>query len=151
MEANITNNTELTSRPLPVVQSYSRGAQFTTINVGRSEAKSDKGNEEEEQTHSCTTLTIKAATPVAAADVFGLLWANGLYSAMSTEELAAIAERFALTGYDALAASLIAGRYTYAEELACHRKAILGDTAELEELTAFADECKAMAKAVFAD
>lgn len=152
MEANITNNAKLSARPLPVVQSYSRGAQFTTINVGRSAAESDNGGESEDgQTHSCTTLTVKSASPLSAADVFGLLWTNGLYTSISTEELAAIAERFGLTTYDALAASLISGRYTYAEELACHRKAILGDTAELEELTSFADECKAMAKAVFTD
>ncbi len=145
MDTTITHSADLPSQPLPIVQSYSRGAQFTTVNVGRSASADDKG----EERHSCTTLAVKSATPVTAADVFALLWANGLYPELSAEELAALAERFTLTTYDMLAAALIAGRYTYAEELACHRKAILGQTAELEELAAFADECKARARAVF--
>ena len=74
MDTTITHSSDLPSRPLPIVQSYSRGAQFTTVNVGRSAATDGKG----EELHSCTTLAVKSASPVTAADVFGLLWAKGL-------------------------------------------------------------------------
>ena len=56
---------------------------------------------------------------------------------------------FAIPDYDTLAAVLISGRYTYPEELSCHRKAILGDMQPLTELNAYVEQCKSLAAQCF--
>ncbi len=145
MKTTITQNEGLPGRPISFVQSHSRSRHFATINVGAKEQEA-----EDVQTFSCTTLAIQSETTLNANDVFGALYANGLYGDIAATELCGIAAALHIGSYDSLCATLIAGRYSYAEELAAHRKALLGDTEELAELTAFAEECKAKAKAAFA-
>ena len=56
---------------------------------------------------------------------------------------------FAIPDYDTLAAVLISGRYTYPEELSCHRKALLGDMQPLTALNAYVEQCKGLAAQCF--
>ncbi len=143
MKANLTQNTDLASRPSVFVQSHTSALHFTTINVGiKPMADTD--------TYECTTLSIVSTTLPSSNDIFRYLYERGLYPSVSTEEVTELSSALHLDTYDALSAALIAGRYTYAEELACHRKALLGDTEELSQLDTFASECKQMAKDVFA-
>lgn len=155
IETSINQTSGLQSAPQPVVQMYGRNKQVTTVNVGiKKEEKADgenniTGGDGDGFVYSCTTLSLVSASPVTIGEVLRTLCANNLYGALQTDELAAIAERFGVTIYEALAAALISGRYTYADELACHRKALLGDAEDLAQLASFADECKAMARGVF--
>lgn len=126
-------------QPSVIVQSHSRDRHFTTINIGRKH--NDSGG-----THECSTLSLVTSSHLTAEAAFRTIYNNGLYDAMAAGEVAALAEAFGIGDYKTLAATLIAGRYTVAEELAAHRKALSGDSADLEELSAFAERCKALAK-----
>lgn len=127
-------------KPRTVAQSHTRSLHVTTLNVGHTE---------QADAHACTTLSIVTDQVPTAQQVFRALCENALYDALTTDELADIAQTFAIQTYEELAAALIAGRYTYADELSCHREALLGTTQKLEALNAFVQECKAKARAVF--
>lgn len=51
--------------------------------------------------------------------------------------------------YDTLAAILVSGKYTYPEELSCHRKVLLGNMQPLKELNAYVEQCKSLAAQCF--
>ncbi len=145
------------TRPLPIVRSYARQTEFLTLNLGM-QPYEPEGEVQDVPTDAAgkkstmyrgITVSVSHRGRMDAAGILSLLYAQGLYPRTDTRFLQALVCTFGITGYKQLAALLIGGRYSYAEELAAHRKALSGDTADLEELSRFAEECKAMARPVF--
>ncbi|MCI7776715.1 MAG: hypothetical protein MR534_04190 [Prevotellaceae bacterium] len=144
-------------QPLPIVRSYARQTEFLTLNLdmqpcepdGEAQDASADDAGQKSVLYSGVTVSVSHRGRMDAAGILSLLYAQGLYPRIDTRFLKDLSLTFGITDYRQLAALLIGGRYSYAEELAAHRKALSGDTADIEELTRFADECKAMARPVF--
>lgn len=149
--------TAVGTRPLPIVRSYARQTEFLTLNLDMQpceptgevqDAPADDAGQKGTM-YRGITVSVSHRGRMDAAGILSLLYAQGLYPRTDTRFLQALVSTFGITGYRQLAALLIGGRYSYAEELAAHRKALSGDTADLDELSRFAEECKAMARPVF--
>lgn len=136
---------DLTNNPRPIVRSYSKFTEFLTINLSPSSYKNEAG----EQRVRCTTLAISHEGRMTAQTLLKTIYRQGLFDNLSATFLQEIVSVYRIPDYHTLAAYLIGARYSYAEELCAHRKALLGDTADLEQLTAFAERCKALAKPAF--
>ena len=141
----ITHTDALERIPTAIVRSYTRDKEILTLNLTPEAYDAETG----EHLYRCTTLSIVHAGRLTAPQVLGTVYSNGLFDGITTDFLKTLTQIYSVPDYDTLAAHLIAARYTYAEELAVHRKALMGDTAPITELTAWADRCKAMAAAVF--
>ena len=72
-----------------------------------------------------------------------------LFASIDSAFLIGLVNAYHIPDYDTLAAVLVSGRYTYAEELSAHRKALLGDKQPLKELNAYVEQCKRLAAACF--
>lgn len=154
MKFEITETKGLTFHPFSIVRSYSnsQGKMHLTINLDvkeREAIENDNPQNMSTERYDCTTISIISDSPVKAEEILKLLWENNMYSHLDNSFLSEFATIFNIEDYDSLAATLIGGRYTYAEELACHRKAMNNEMDELMTLNTFVEECKQLAKEVF--
>ena len=136
-----TKNEAIASEPTPIVRSYSGHKEITTINLNVTQ--NDDGE------YQCQTLSISHDGRLSASDIIKTIVEKGMFAHIDVAFLKCLVSLFAIPDYDALAAVLISGRYTYPEELSCHRKAILGDMQPLTELNAYVEQCKVLAAQCF--
>ena len=136
-----TTNEAMTSEPTPIVRSYSGRKEIVTININVTQ--NDDGE------YQCQTLSISHDGRLSASDIIKAIAEKGMFDYVSVTFLKCLVSLFAISDYDTLAAVLISGRYTYAEELSCHRKALLGDMQPLTELNAYVEQCKSLAAQCF--
>lgn len=137
----ITKNEAMTSEPIPIVRSYAGQKEITTININVTQ--NDDGE------YQCQTLSVSHEGRLSASDIIKTIAEKGMFAHINTTFLKCLVSLFAIPDYDTLAAVLISGRYTYPEELSCHRKAILGDMQPLTELNAYVEQCKVLAAQCF--
>ena len=149
-------NTEaLTSVPSYIVRSYAGGKEIVTLNLNIQQQPSAQQADiptmdgETTETYQCTTLSISHEGRLTANDVIKIIVQQGLFASIDAAFLMVLVDAYHIPDYDTLAAVLVSGRYTYAEELSAHRKAILGDKQPLEELNAYVEQCKRLAAACF--
>lgn len=136
-----TTNEAMTSEPTPIVRYYSGQKEITTLNLNV--AQNADGE------YQCQTLSISHDGRLSASDIIKTIAEKGMFAHIDATFLKCLVSLFAIPDYDTLAAVLISGRYTYPEELACHRKAILGDMQPLTELNAYVEQCKVLASQCF--
>ena len=137
----ITTNEAMTSEPTPIVRSYSGRKEITTINLNVTQNTDGE--------YQCQTLSISHDGRLSASGIIKTVAEKGLFAHVDATFLKCLVSLFAIPDYDTLAAVLISGRYTYPEELSCHRKAILGDMQPLTELNAYVEQCKSLAAQCF--
>ena len=131
-----TKNEAMTSEPTPIVRSYSGRKEITTINLNVTQNTDGE--------YQCQTLSISHDGRLSASGIIKTVAEKGLFAHVDATFLKCLVSLFAIPDYDTLAAVLISGRYTYPEELSCHRKAILGDMQPLTELNAYVEQCKSL-------
>ena len=136
-----TTNEAMTSEPTPIVRSYAGQKEITTININVTQ--NDDGE------YQCQTLSISHDGRLSASDIIKIISGKGLFAHIDATFLKCLVSMFAIPDYDTLAAVLVSGRYTYPEELSCHRKALLGDMQPLTELNAYVEQCKSLAAQCF--
>lgn len=136
-----TTNEAMTSEPTPIVRYYSGQKEITTININVT--KNADGE------YQCQTLSISYDGRLSASDIIKTIAEKGMFDHIDVTFLKCLVSLFAIPDYDTLAAVLVSGRYTYAEELSCHRKALLGDMQPLTELNAYVEQCKSLAAQCF--
>ena len=131
----------MTSEPTPIVRSYSGRKEITTINLNVTQNTDGE--------YQCQTLSISHDGRLSASGIIKTVAEKGLFAHVNATFLKCLVRLFTIPDYDTLAAVLISGRYTYPEELSCHRKAILGDMQPLTELNAYVEQCKSLAAQCF--
>ena len=136
-----TTNEAMTSEPIPIVRSYSGHKEITTININVTQNADGE--------YQCQTLSVSHEGRLSASDIIKIISEKGLFDYIDVTFLKCLVSLFAIPDYDTLAAVLISGRYTYPEELSCHRKALLGDMQPLTELNAYVEQCKGLAAQCF--
>ena len=136
-----TKNEAMTSEPTPIVRSYSGRKEITTINLNVTQNTDGE--------YQCQTLSISHDGRLSASDIIKAIAYKGLFDNIGVAFLKCLVSLFAIPDYDTLAAILISGKYTYPEELSCHRKALLGDMQPLTELNAYVEQCKVLAAQCF--
>ena len=136
-----TTNEAMTSEPTPIVRSYSGRKEITTININVTQNADGE--------YQCQTLSISHEGRLSASDIIKTIAEKGMFAHIDATFLKCLVSLFAIPDYDTLVAVLISGRYTYPEELSCHRKAILGDIQPLTELNAYVEQCKVLAAQCF--
>ena len=136
-----TKNEAMTSEPTPIVRSYSGRKEIVTININVTQNYDGE--------YQCQTLSISHEGRLSASDIIKTIAGKGMFDHIGVTFLKCLVSLFAIPDYDTLAAVLISGRYTYPEELSCHRKAILGDMQPLTELNAYVEQCKVLAAQCF--
>ena len=134
-------NEAMTSEPIPIVRSYSGRKEITTINLNVTQNTDGE--------YQCQTLSITHDGRLSASGIIKTVAEKGLFAHVDATFLKCLVRLFTIPDYDTLAAVLISGRYTYPEELSCHRKAILGDMQPLTELNAYVEQCKSLAAQCF--
>ena len=137
----ITTNEAMPSEPIPIVRSYSGHKEIVTININVTQ--NDDGE------YQCQTLSISHDGRLSASYIIKTIAEKGMFAHIDATFLKCLVSLFAIPDYDTLAAVLISGRYTYPEELSCHRKALLGDMQPLTELNAYVEQCKVLAAQCF--
>ena len=138
-----TTNEAMTSEPTPIVRSYSGHKEIITININVTQNTDGE--------YQCQTLSISHDGRLSASGIIKTVAEKGLFAHVDATFLKCLVRLFTIPDYDTLAAVLISGRYTYPEELSCHRKAILGDMQPLTELNAYVEQCKVLAAQCFDD
>lgn len=104
------------------------------------------------ETYQCTTLSVlHSGSLLTANDVVKIIVQQGMFASIDAAFLKRLVATYDIPDYDTLAAVLVSGRYTYADELATHRKALLGDKQPLAELNAYVEQCKQLAAACFSE
>ena len=136
-----TTNEAMTSEPTPIVRSYSGRKEITTINLNVTQNTDGE--------YQCQTLSISHDGRLSASGIIKTVAEKGLFAHVDATFLKCLVRLFTIPDYDTLAAVLISGRYTYPEELSCHRKALLGDMQPLTELNAYVEQCKSLAAQCF--
>ena len=136
-----TKNEAMTSEPIPIVRSYAGQKEIVTINLNV--MKNADGE------YQCQTLSISHDGRLSASDIIKTIAEKGMFAYINATFLKCMVSMFAIPDYDTLAAVLVSGRYTYPEELACHRKALLGDMQPLTALNAYVEQCKVLAAQCF--
>ena len=136
-----TTNEAMTSEPTPIVRSYAGQKEIITININVTQNADGK--------YQCQTLSISHDGRLSASDIIKTIVEKGMFAYIDVAFLKCLVGLFAIPDYDTLAAVLISGRYTYPEELSCHRKALLGDMQPLTELNAYVEQCKILAAQCF--
>ena len=134
-------NEAMTSEPTPIVRSYAGQKEITTINLNVTQNTDGE--------YQCQTLSISHDGRLSASGIIKTVAEKGLFAHVDATFLKCLVRLFTIPDYDTLAAVLISGRYTYPEELSCHRKAILGDMQPLTELNAYVEQCKSLAAQCF--
>ena len=136
-----TTNEAMTSKPTPIVRSYAGQKEIITININVTQNADGE--------YQCQTLSISHDGRLSASDIIKTIVEKGMFAHIDVAFLKCLVRLFAIPDYDTLAAVLISGRYTYPEELSCHRKALLGDMQPLTELNAYVEQCKILAAQCF--
>ena len=136
-----TTNEAITSEPTPIVRSYAGQKEIVTININVTQNADGE--------YQCQTLSVSHEGRLSASDIIKIISEKGMFAHIDATFLKCLVSLFAIPDYDTLAAVLISGRYTYPEELSCHRKAILGDMQPLAELNAYVEQCKVLAAQCF--
>ena len=136
-----TTNEAITSEPIPIVRSYAGQKEITTINLNVTQNTDGE--------YQCQTLSISHDGRLSASDIIKIISEKGMFGYIDVTFLKCLVRLFTIPDYDTLAAVLISGRYTYPEELSCHRKALLGDMQPLTELNAYVEQCKVLAAQCF--
>lgn len=136
-----TTNEAITYEPTPIVRSYAGQKEIVTININVTQ--NDDGE------YQCQTISISHDGRLSASDIIKIIVEKGMFAHIDVSFLKCLVSLFAIPDYDSLAAVLVSGRYTYPEELSCHRKAILGDMQPLTELNAYVEQCKILAAQCF--
>ena len=131
----------MTSEPIPIVRSYAGQKEIITINLNVTQNADGE--------YQCQTLSISHDGRLSASGIIKTVAEKGLFAHVDATFLKCLVRLFTIPDYDTLAAVLISGRYTYPEELSCHRKAILGDMQPLTELNAYVEQCKSLAAQCF--
>ena len=134
-------NEAMTSEPTPIVRSYSGRKEITTVNL--------KVTQNTDGGYQCQTLSISHDGRLSASGIIKTVAEKGLFTHVDATFLKCLVRLFTIPDYDTLAAVLVSGRYTYPEELSCHRKALLGDMQPLTELNAYVEQCKGLAAQCF--
>ena len=134
-------NEAITSEPTPIVRSYAGQKEIITININVTQNADGE--------YKCQTLSISHDGRLSASDIIKTIVEKGMFAHIDVAFLKCLVSLFAIPDYDTLAAVLVSGRYTYPEELSCHRKAILGDMQPLTELNAYVEQCKSLAAQCF--
>ena len=137
----ITTNEAITSEPTPIVRSYAGQKEIITININVTQNADGE--------YQCQTLSISHDGRLSASGIIKTVAEKGLFAHVDATFLKCLVRLFTIPDYDTLAAVLISGRYTYPEELSCHRKALLGDMQPLTELNAYVEQCKVLAAQCF--
>ena len=136
-----TTNEAINSEPTPIVRSYAGQKEIVTININVTQNADGK--------YQCQTLSISHDGRLSASDIIKTIVEKGMFAHIDVAFLKCLVGLFAIPDYDTLAAVLVSGRYTYPEELSCHRKALLGDMQPLTELNAYVEQCKILAAQCF--
>ncbi len=136
-----TKNEAITSEPTPIVRSYAGQKEIITININVTQNADGE--------YQCQTLSISHDGRLSASDIIKTIVEKGMFAHIDVAFLKCLVGLFAIPDYDTLAAVLVSGRYTYPEELSCHRKALLGDMQPLTELNAYVEQCKVLAAQCF--
>ena len=136
-----TTNEAIASEPTPIVRSYAGQKEIITININVTQNADGE--------YQCQTLSISHDGRLSASDIIKTIVEKGMFAHIDFAFLKCLVSLFAIPDYDTLSAVLISGRYTYPEELSCHRKAILGDMQPLTELNAYVEQCKILAAQCF--
>ena len=136
-----TTNEAITSEPTPIVRSYAGQKEIITININVTQNADGE--------YQCKTLSISHDGRLSASDIIKTISEKGMFAHIDVAFLKCLVGLFAIPDYDTLAAVLVSGRYTYPEELSCHRKALLGDMQPLTELNAYVEQCKVLAAQCF--
>lgn len=151
-----THTEALTSAPQSIVRSYSGGREIVTLNLdiqrqpATQQADAPAIDGETAEAYECTTISVlHSGSHLTANDVVKIIVQQGLFASINTAFLKSLVATYNIPDYDALVAVLVSGRYTYADELATHRKALLGDVQPLAELNAYVEQCKQLAAACF--
>lgn len=146
----------ITSAPQSIVRSYSGGREIVTLNLNIQQQPSARQADapaidgETAEAYECTTLSVlHSGSHLTANDVVKIIVQQGLFTSIDTTFLKCLVATYDIPDYDTLAAVLVSGRYTYADELATHRKALLGDGQPLVELNAYVEQCKQLSAACF--
>ena len=153
-----THTEALTSSPQSIVRSYAGGREIVTLNLNIQQQPSARQSDaptmdgETDEAYQCTTLSVShIGSNLTANDVIKIIVQQGLFASIDTAFLKCLVATYNIPDYDALTAVLVSGRYTYADELATHRKALLGDGQPLAELNAYVEQCKQLAAACFSE
>lgn len=153
-----THTEALTSAPQSIVRSYAGGKEIVTLNLNiqqqpsAQQADAPTMNGETTEAYRCTTLSVlHSGSLLTAKDVVKIIVQQGMFASIDTAFLKRLVATYDIPDYDTLAAVLVSGRYTYADELATHRKALLGDKQPLVELNAYVEQCKQLAAACFSE
>lgn len=136
-----TKNEAIPSEPTPIVRSYAGQKEIITININVTQNADGE--------YQCQTLSISHDGRLSASDIIKTIVEKGMFAHIDVAFLKCLVSLFSIPDYDILAAVLISGRYTYPEELSCHRKALLGDMQPLTELNAYVEQCKILAEQCF--
>ena len=136
-----TKNEAITSEPTPIVRSYAGQKEIITININVTQNADGE--------YQCQTLSISHDGRLSASDIIKTISEKGMFAHIDVTFLKCLVSLFAIPDYGTLAAVLISGKYTYPEELSCHRKALLGDMQPLTELNAYVEQCKVLAAQCF--
>lgn len=153
-----THTEALTSAPQSIVRSYYGGWEIVTLNLNiqrrpaNQQADAPTMDGETAESYECTTLSVlHSGSHLTANDVVKIIVRQGMFASIDTAFLKCLVATYNIPDYDTLAAVLVSGRYTYADELATHRKALLGDGQPLVELNAYVEQCKKLAAACFSE
>lgn len=151
-----THTEALTSSPQSIVRSYAGGREIVTLNLNIQQQPSSRQADaptmdgETAEAYECTTISVlHSGSYITANDVVKIIVQQGMFASIGTAFLKCLVATYNIPDYDALVAVLVSGRYTYADELATHRKALLGDVQPLAELNAYVEQCKQLAAACF--
>ena len=136
-----TTNEAITSEPIPIVRSYAGQKEIITINLNVTQNADGE--------YQCQTLSISHEGRLSASDIIKIISEKGMFGYIDVTFLKCLVSLFTIPDYDTLAAVVVSGRYTYPEELSCHRTAILGDMQPLTELNAYVEQCKVLAAQCF--
>ena len=158
MNITKTHTESLTSALQSIVRSYSGGREIVTLNLdiqrqpATQQADAPAIDGETTEAYQCTTLSVShSGSHLTANDVVKIIVQQGMFASIDTAFLKCLVATYDIPDYDTLAAVLVSGRYTYADELATHRKALLGDKQLLVELNAYVEQCKQLAAACFSE
>ena len=158
MNITKTHTESPTSAPQSIVRSYSGGREIVTLNLdiqkqpSAQQADAPKMDGETAEGYECTTISVlHSGNHLTANDVVKIIVQQGMFASIDTAFLKCLVATYNIPDYDTLAAVLVSGRYTYADELATHRKALLGDGQPLVELNAYVEQCKKLAAACFSE
>lgn len=141
MNIRETKNEAMSSEPIPIVRSYAGQKEIITLNLNVEKTDNDE--------YQCVTLSLSHEGRMSASDLIKAIAKKGMFAHIDAAFLKRLVSMFAIPDYDTLAAILVSGKYTYPEELSCHRKALLGNMQPLKELNAYVEQCKRLAAQCF--